>query len=135
MRYIESERSRRFRAFAPTFQWTAAWPTTSAPALYGAKYRALIANRSPDGSKQLVTVAGRYCESGDVLLRDIELPSLRRGDVLAVPAAGAYHMSMASNYNLVGRPATVLVRDGKARVTRRRETDADLLAAFAPDEA
>ena len=105
------------------------------PALYGAKYRALIANRSPDGSKQLVTVAGRYCESGDVLLRDIELPSLRRGDVLAVPAAGAYHMSMASNYNLVGRPATVLVRDGKARVTRRRETDADLLTAFAPDEA
>ena len=104
------------------------------PALYGAKYRALIANRLPDGAEQLVTVAGRYCESGDVLLRDIELPTLRRGDVLAVPAAGAYHMSMASNYNLVGRPATVLVRDGTARVTRPRETDADLLAAFAPVE-
>ena len=104
------------------------------PALYGAAYRALIANRPPDGSQQLVTVAGRYCESGDVLLRDIELPTLRRGDVLAVPAAGAYHMSMASNYNLVGRPATVLVRDGAARVTRPRETDADLLAAFAPVE-
>ncbi len=102
------------------------------PALYGAVYRALIANRAPDGSRQLVTVAGRYCESGDVLLRDIELPTLRRGDVLAVPAAGAYHMSMASNYNLVGRPATVLVHDGAARVTRSRETDADLLAAFAP---
>ncbi len=101
------------------------------PALYGAKYRALIASRPPDGSKQLVTVAGRYCESGDVLLRDIELPSLRRGDVLAIPAAGAYHMAMASNYNLVGRPATVLVRDGEVRVTRPRETDADLLASFA----
>ncbi len=105
------------------------------PALYGAQYRALIANRPPEGSKRLVTVAGRYCESGDVLLRDIELPSLRRGDVLAVPAAGAYHMSMASNYNLVGRPATVLVRDGEARVTRPRETDADLLASFAPVDA
>ena len=104
------------------------------PALYGATYRALIANRPPDGSRQLVTVAGRYCESGDVLLRDIELPTPRRGDVLAVPAAGAYHMSMASNYNLVGRPATVMVRDGVARVTRPRETDADLLAAFAPVE-
>ena len=105
------------------------------PALYGAAYRALIANRAPDGPPQRVTVAGRYCESGDVLLRDIDLPALRRGDVLAVPAAGAYHMSMASNYNLVGRPATVLVRDGAARVTRPRETDADLLAAFAPVEA
>ena len=105
------------------------------PALYGAKYRALIANRAPDSSKQLVTVAGRYCESGDVLLRDIELPALSRGDVLAIPAAGAYHMSMASNYNLVGRPATILVRDGEARVTRPRETDADLLASFAPVEA
>ena len=104
------------------------------PALYGAQYRALIANRPPDNSRQLVTVAGRYCESGDVLLRDIELPSLRRGDVLAIPAAGAYHMSMASNYNLVGRPATVVVRAGEARVTRPRETDADLLAAFAPAE-
>ena len=105
------------------------------PALYGAQYRALIANRPPAGSKRLVTVAGRYCESGDVLLRDIELPPLRRGDVLAVPAAGAYHMSMASNYNLVGRPATVLVRNGEARVTRPRETDADLLASFAPVDA
>ena len=105
------------------------------PALYGAAYRALVANRTPDASQQLVTVAGRYCESGDVLLRNIELPPLRRGDVLAVPAAGAYHMSMASNYNLVGRPATVLVRDGIAHVTRPRETDADLLAAFAPVEA
>ena len=102
------------------------------PALYGAAYRALVANRTHDASQQLVTVAGRYCESGDVLLRDIELPTLRRGDVLAVPAAGAYHMSMASNYNLVGRPATVLVREAAARVTRPRETDADLLAAFAP---
>jgi len=105
------------------------------PALYGAQYRALVANRAPDGSTKLVTVAGRYCESGDVLLRDIELPPLRRGDVLAIPAAGAYHMSMASNYNLVGRPATVLVRDGQARVTRRRETDEDLLAAFSLVEA
>ncbi len=100
------------------------------PALYGARYRALLANRAPQGPQRAVTVAGRYCESGDVLLRDAELPELRRGDLLAVPAAGAYHMAMASTYNLVGRPATVMVRGGAARLTRRRETDEDLLAAF-----
>ena len=77
-----------------------------------------------------MTLAGRYCESGDVLLRDVMLPPLRRGDLIAVPASGAYHMSMASNYNMVGRPAVVMVADGQAHVTRRRESDDDLLAVF-----
>ena len=100
------------------------------PALYGVAYSALLANRPGKGSAARVTVAGRYCESGDVLLTDVVLPALARGDLLAVATAGAYHMSMASSYNMVGRPAVVLVHDGKARLTRRRETDDDLLSLF-----
>jgi len=100
------------------------------PALYQSKYAALLANRPGDGPPEPVTLAGRYCESGDVLLRDTVLPPLRRGDLIAVPASGAYHMSMASTYNMVGRPAVVMVADGQARLTRRRESDEDLLAVF-----
>ena len=100
------------------------------PALYGAQYSAVIANRVSANKLETVTVAGRYCESGDVVLRDITLPPMVRGDILAIPAAGAYHMAMASNYNLVGRPATILVNDGTVRVTRPRETDEDLLLGF-----
>ncbi|MCY3784068.1 MAG: diaminopimelate decarboxylase [Chloroflexi bacterium] len=100
------------------------------PALYQSKYAALLANRPGDGSPETLTLAGRYCESGDVLLRDTVLPPLRRGDLIAVPASGAYHMSMASTYNMVGRPAVVMVAEGQARLTRRRESDEDLLAVF-----
>ncbi|MCY3912098.1 MAG: diaminopimelate decarboxylase [Chloroflexi bacterium] len=100
------------------------------PALYQSKYAALLANRPGDGPPEAVTLAGRYCESGDVLLRDTVLPPLRRGDLIAVPASGAYHMSMASTYNMVGRPAVVMVADGQARLSRRRESDDDLLAVF-----
>jgi diaminopimelate decarboxylase len=100
------------------------------PALYEATYCALLANREATDTPARVTVAGRYCESGDVLIREIELPPLTRGDILAVPAAGAYHLSMASNYNMVGRPATVLVCDGVVTLTRKRETDKDLLRIF-----
>ncbi len=100
------------------------------PAMYQSCYLALLANRLDDGPQATVTIAGRYCESGDVLLRDVSLPPLRRGDLIAVPAAGAYHMSMASTYNMVGRPAVVMVADGEARLTRRRESDDDLLAVF-----
>ncbi|MCY4112270.1 MAG: diaminopimelate decarboxylase [Chloroflexi bacterium] len=100
------------------------------PALYQSKYAALLANRPGDGSPETLTLAGRYCESGDVLLRDTVLPPLRRGDLIAVPASGAYHMSMASTYNMVGRPAVVIVAEGQARLTRRRESDEDLLAVF-----
>lgn len=97
--------------------------------LYGAQYAVALANRHPLGLKQRVTVAGRHCESGDEIARDIELPAdLRPGDLLAVACTGAYHHSMASNYNMVGRPSLVAVKDGRARELVRRETVADLLA-------
>jgi diaminopimelate decarboxylase len=98
------------------------------PTAYGAAYTALLANRVDAPSDTSVAIAGRYCESGDVLIRDVRLPRPVRGDVVAVPASGAYHLSMASNYNLVPRPAVVVVRDGVATLVRRRETYDDLLA-------
>ena len=97
------------------------------PALYQAQYEAVIANKMVEEESEMVSVAGRFCESGDVLLRDVLLPRLEPGDILAVPAAGAYAPSMASNYNLVPRPAIVMVKDGQARVIRRRETYEDLM--------
>ncbi|ORW31920.1 diaminopimelate decarboxylase [Mycobacterium paraense] len=97
--------------------------------LYGAQYTVTLANRHPCGAKQRVTVAGRHCEAGDEIARDIELPAdLRPGDLLAVACTGAYHHSMASNYNMVGRPPLVAVKDGRARALVRRETIADLLS-------
>jgi len=98
------------------------------PQLYGARYEALLANRVDEAPAGLFRVAGKHCESGDVLIDRAELPLPRRGDVLAVPATGAYTLSMASNYNGVPRPAAVLVANGEARVVRRRETVEDLLA-------
>ncbi|HEY3116243.1 MAG TPA: diaminopimelate decarboxylase [Chloroflexota bacterium] len=96
------------------------------PALYGAVYHPLLANRMTDSGNEVVTLAGRYCESGDVLVRDAQLPSLDIGDVVALPASGAYNLAMSSNYNLALRPAVVLVNDGQARLIRRRETYEDL---------
>ena len=98
------------------------------PAIYGSRYAALVANRMSAPAEETVTIAGKYCESGDVLIRDIELPMLAPGDLLALPAAGAYCLSMASNYNLALKPAVVMVKDGQARLIRRRETYQDLLA-------
>ncbi|MCU0495381.1 MAG: diaminopimelate decarboxylase [Chloroflexaceae bacterium] len=98
------------------------------PALYGARYTALLANKADAPATQTVHVAGRYCESGDVLLRDAPLPPAAPGDLLAVAVAGAYTLSMASNYNMVPRPAVLLLRDGQARLIQRRETEEDLLA-------
>ncbi|HET9661859.1 MAG TPA: diaminopimelate decarboxylase [Thermomicrobiales bacterium] len=98
------------------------------PALYDAAYTAALANRNVDDVTETVTIAGKYCESGDVLIRDIDLPQLEPGDLLAVPAAGAYCIPMASNYNLALKPAVVLVCEGQARLIRRRETYDDLLA-------
>ena len=99
------------------------------PQLYDARYAALSAARAGQDPDELVSVAGMHCESGDVLIDDVLLPSPRRGDLLAVPATGAYTLAMSSNYNGVPRPAAILVRDGVARVIRRRETLDDLLAA------
>lgn len=97
--------------------------------LYGAQYTVTLANRHSLGARQRVTVAGRHCEAGDEIARDVELPAdLHPGDLLAVACTGAYHHSMASNYNMVGRPPLVAVKDGRARALVRRETIADLLA-------
>jgi diaminopimelate decarboxylase len=97
------------------------------PALYQSRYSAIRADRLADDAVAPVTVVGRYCESGDVLLRDVPLPTLESGAILAVPMVGAYTLSMASTYNLVPRPAFVGVRDGQARVLQRRETYDDLV--------
>jgi diaminopimelate decarboxylase len=98
------------------------------PQLYATRYEALLANRADEPSAGTYRIAGKHCESGDVLIDGVELPEPRRGDLLAVPATGAYTLAMASNYNGVPRPAAVLVSDGSARVIRRRETVEDLLA-------
>lgn len=98
------------------------------PTLYGARYAVALAGRAEDGPPERVTIVGKYCESGDILVDDVNLPRLERGDVLAVPAAGAYCLPMASNYNLAPRPAVALVGNGEARLIRRRESYADLLA-------
>jgi diaminopimelate decarboxylase len=97
------------------------------PQLYGARYSALLANRADEEAERSYVVCGKHCESGDVLIERVRLPEPRRGDLLAVPATGAYTLAMASNYNSVARPAAVLVRDGDARIIRRRETVDDLL--------
>jgi diaminopimelate decarboxylase len=97
------------------------------PQLYGARYEALLANRADEPPSGVYRVAGKHCESGDVLIEAAELPEPRRGDVLAVPATGAYTLALGSTYNGVPRPAVVLVEDGEARLIRRRETVEDLL--------
>ncbi len=97
------------------------------PQLYGSRYEALLANRADELADGVFRVAGKHCETGDVLIEAAELPHPRRGDLLAVPATGAYTLAMGSNYNGVPRPAVVLVRDGEARLIRRRETVDDLL--------
>jgi len=99
------------------------------PALYDAEYTAVVANRISSSPKISARVVGKHCETGDIVIRDIQLAQdIEPGDLLAVPATGAYGRSMASNYNHVPRPPVVAVKDGKGRVILRRETEADLLA-------
>src|SRR5438477_382735 len=97
------------------------------PQLYGARYEALLANRAHDLADGLFRIAGKHCESGDVLIDAIALPHPRRGDLLAVPATGAYTLAMASTYNGVPNPAAVLVAGGSARLVRARQPVSDLL--------
>ncbi|MES1246228.1 MAG: diaminopimelate decarboxylase [Actinomycetota bacterium] len=97
------------------------------PQLYGARYEALVANRAGELPDGVFRIAGKHCESGDVLIQAAELPHPRRGDLLAVPATGAYTLAMGSTYNGVPRPAVVLVRDGTQRLIRNREGVSDLL--------
>ena len=97
------------------------------PMLYGARYTALLANRADETVTRAYTVTGKHCED-ELLVGRAELPEPRPGDLLAVPATGAYTLAMSSNYNVVPRPAAVLVRDGRARLIRRRETLDDVLS-------
>jgi len=97
------------------------------PALYQAAYEVVSAGKATVEPDDLVTIAGKYCESGDVLAWDVMLPTAETGDIIAIPAAGAYCPSMASNYNLNPRPPIVLVKDGKSRLIRRRESYQDMM--------
>lgn len=97
------------------------------PALYSANYESLIANRVSDNSKEIVTVAGKCCESGDVLLNSIEMPRMETGDILAIMSTGAYGHSMANNYNRIPKAAVVSVSNGISKVMCKRETYEDLL--------
>ncbi|GAI23256.1 unnamed protein product, partial [marine sediment metagenome] len=96
------------------------------PALYGAKHEAVVANRMSEREAGKVTIAGKFCESGDILIENIALPPVSAGDIIAIPDCGAYCLSHASNYNASLKPAIVLVKEGKARLIRRRETLEDL---------
>ena len=96
------------------------------PALYGASYTATLASRAATAPAEQVAIAGKYCESGDLLIRDVALPTPVPGEVLAIPAAGAYAIAMASNYNHHVRPAVVLIDRRRTRLIRRRESHADI---------
>jgi diaminopimelate decarboxylase len=100
------------------------------PALYGARYTAVAVERALTPVEETVCIAGRYCESGDVLIESVLLHLMREGDLLALPTAGAYCLPMASNYNLVPRSAVLLVDAGSVQVMERRETYADLASRY-----
>ncbi|WP_338776896.1 diaminopimelate decarboxylase [Metabacillus sp. FJAT-52054] len=102
------------------------------PALYQAKYEAALANRMKDVCSKEVSIAGKCCESGDMLLWDIELPETSAGDLLAVFCTGAYGYSMANNYNRIARPPVVFVENGEAQLVIRRESFEDLLKLDLP---
>ncbi len=97
------------------------------PALYQSQYEAMLANRASEPSQETVSIAGKCCESGDMLIWDVELPLVQTGDILAVASTGAYNYSMASNYNRIRRPAVVFVKDGMADMAVKRETYEDLV--------
>lgn len=97
------------------------------PALYESKYEAVLANRANESAQETVSIAGKCCESGDMLIWDLDLPKVQSGDLLAVACTGAYNYSMASNYNRIRRPAVVFVKDGQGDVVVRRETYQDII--------
>ena len=91
-------------------------------ALYGAKYQALLVNRHEEADETVI-IAGKLCESGDIIIRDAKLPSsVQRGDYLAILSTGAYHYSMASNYNQMQKPPVFFLKDGKAREVIKRQS-------------
>ena len=96
-------------------------------ALYQSQYTAIVANRAAEPATFRATIAGRCCESGDLIGEGMDIQRAQRGDILAVLTTGAYNYSMASNYNRIPRPPVILVKDGKARVAVRRETYEDII--------
>ena len=98
------------------------------PALYEAQYEAVAANKMSRTHFETVTLAGKYCETGDILVKDVSLPILDSGDLVAIPASGAYCIAMSSNYNMNPRPEIIMVSDGDSRIIKRRETYQDLMA-------
>ncbi|MFF3922753.1 diaminopimelate decarboxylase [Paenibacillus lactis] len=98
------------------------------PALYESKYEAILANRANEKPEETVSIAGKCCESGDMLIWDLDLPKVNTGDLLAVSCTGAYNYSMASNYNRIRRPAVVFVKDGQSRLVVRRESLQDIIS-------
>lgn len=102
------------------------------PALYRAKYEAVLANKAGAPVEETVSIAGKCCESGDMLIWDLPLPVAAPGDLLAVFCTGAYGYSMANNYNRIPRPPVVFVEEGKDRLVVKRETYEDLLSLDLP---
>lgn len=98
------------------------------PALYESQYEAMLANRATAANEEVVSIAGKCCESGDMLIWDVSLPKINTGDLLAVACTGAYNYSMASNYNRITRPAVVFVKDGSADLAVKRESYEDIVA-------
>lgn len=96
------------------------------PALYGAKYEALVANKASETEIDKVCIAGKHCESGDILVKDVNIAPVASGDIIAIPVCGAYSISMWSNYNAMPNPAIISVNEGKAHLIRRREAYQDL---------
>ncbi|MDF2961591.1 MAG: diaminopimelate decarboxylase [Paenibacillus sp.] len=97
------------------------------PALYESRYEAMLANRASEPEEEVVSIAGKCCESGDMLIWDVELPKVQTGDVLAVSCTGAYNYAMASNYNRIRKPAVVFVKDGEADIVVQRESYEDIV--------
>ena len=95
--------------------------------LYDALYDGVLANRAADAPAETVTVCGKCCESGDIIIKDAHLPKAETGDILAIMSTGAYNYSMASNYNRIPRPPIVMVSDGKSKIAVKRESYEDLV--------
>ena len=102
------------------------------PMLYDSKYEAMLANKAEEPATDVVTIAGKHCESGDVLVRDVHVAPPEPGDILVTPGTGAYGYAMANNYNAQPRPAVVMVGGGRARVIIERETWDDVLRLQRP---
>lgn len=103
-------------------------PDNPRPALYDSKYEAIVANKYMQKRDRVVTISGKCCESGDILIWDLQVPNMEHGDIIAVKSTGAYNFSMASNYNRLPRPAVIMTKDGNDRVIVKRETYEDLIS-------